>query len=89
MKSGPWSRIVLLSSGILAVVPVKCNSIFAKSSPEADDGYEYVTSSESRIPKRVPKGTKSGTDTNLGVVSGEALQQIGRKLGPIKAPAGQ
>ncbi len=63
-----------MSTGFLAVMPVTCHSIFAKRSPKADDGYEYVSVSGSRIPLRVKKGEAITPGSPVDVMSGEALR---------------
>jgi hypothetical protein len=67
-------RIGLLSAGILAVAPVKCDSIFEKSSAAADDGYEYVTVTGHLAPQRVKKGTKPTTDSTVETMGGESFR---------------
>jgi hypothetical protein len=67
-------RIVLLSASILAIVPVKCNSIFEKSSAVADDGYEYIYVTGHLVPQRVKKGTQPVTDSNVNSMSAESLR---------------
>lgn len=82
-------RILLLSAGILAVIPVKCNSILAKRSPTADDGYEYVTVTGSNVPMRVQKGKPVITTSPVDVMGGgdslrnytQKNQNLGPKLG--------
>ena len=74
MKPAPWQRFALLSATILAVAPVKCNSIFAKPAAGNDDGYEYVTVSGSQIPQRVRKGQMPDTTSPVDVVGAEALR---------------
>jgi hypothetical protein len=77
-----FSRICLLSAGILAVAPVKCNSIFEKSIPVADDGYEYVTVTGHLVPQRVKKGTQPVSDSNVNAMSGESLRDGVQKYAP-------
>ena len=76
MQRTQWFRLFTLSACLLAVVPVKCNSILAKRNPEVDDGYEYITVSSSRVPQRVKKGSQAVTASPEDVASGEALRNI-------------
>lgn len=69
-----------MSVGLLAVAPVRCNSIFAKSSPVKDDGYEYVTVSGSMIPQRVRKGTKVITTSPVETMDAERFNDSARRF---------
>ena len=66
----------MLSASLLAVVPVKCNSIFAKRNLAADDGYEYVMVTGSSVPMRVQKGKSAVPNAPVSVTSGEALRNF-------------
>ena len=80
---------MLLSSGLLAVIPVKCNSIFDKRSPQkVDDGYEYVMLSGSNIPQRVPKGSVPVSASPVEVYGGSVMRDLAQKnqhLGKLPA----
>jgi len=76
MTRTPWVRLILVATGLLAVVPIKCNSILEKPTPvAADDGYEYVQKSGSLIQERVKKGSgpTTGSANDLG---SEAARQM-------------
>ncbi len=80
MNRTQWHRIILLSTGFLTIMPVTCNSILAKRNPKADDGYEYVMVSGSRIPLRVKKGEGvTSTNAPVEVMNGESLRNYTQK----------
>jgi len=70
----------LLAGGVLAVVPVKCNSIFDKSHPPpADDGYEYVNVLGSQVPLRVKKGQAAVGASAVEVYGPETYRNMTEK----------
>jgi hypothetical protein len=78
-----WKKsgyLALLSSGFLAVIPVKCNSIFEKSKPGADDGYEYVTVVGSMVPQRVKKGDAADGSSSVSTMSAEQFDKMRQRL---------
>jgi hypothetical protein len=80
MNRTQWSRILLLAGGLLAVIPVKCNSIFDRSRPAENDGsYQYVMVSGSMIPQRVPTGQRLVTPSPVDVYGGDALRETLQK----------
>lgn len=89
-KRNSIARLLLLSTTMLTVLPVKCNSILDERRPKvADDGYEYVTTTGSLVPQRVKKGTAPVTTSPVDVVSGESLNDYRQKnQGSPKLPGG-
>jgi hypothetical protein len=80
MNRTQWHRLILLSTSILTVMPVKCNSILAKRNPHADDGYEYVMVTGHLTPQRVKKGQAPAADSNqVEVLGGDALRNYSQK----------
>ena len=70
----------MLAGGLLAVIPVKCNSIFDKSSSRsADDEYEYVNVLGSGIPQRVKKGQAAVSASPVEVYGGAVVRDIAQK----------
>ena len=81
MQKPLWQRAVLLSSSILLVSPVQCNSIFAKrSAVPVDDGYEYVTTTSSLVPKRVKKGSQPDAMTPEGSMDLEQYRKTAQQI---------
>jgi hypothetical protein len=86
-----WSqvqRVIALSASLLAIVPIKCNSILAKSAPVEDD-YEYVSVLGSNMKKRVKKGTvptaaDSGVQTMNPADLERATQMNNRHVSGVK-----
>jgi hypothetical protein len=74
------SYLALLSSGFLAAIPIKCNSIFEKSKPGSDDGYEYVTVVGSMVPQRVKKGETPDTSSATSTMSAEQFDKVRQRL---------
>jgi len=69
-------RVLLLSVGCLAVVPIKCNSIFAPRKLLADeDQYEYVTRSGSHIAVRVKKGQRAEGASAMDEISADTFRK--------------
>ena len=74
------ARVVFFYSSCLAVIPVSCNSIFAKSKAGSDDGYEYVTSTGSMLPQRVKKGDTAVSNAPVGTMSGNQFDKMRQQI---------
>ena len=82
-------QLVLLSSGGLAVFPVSCHSIFAKSTKSADDGYEEVTPLGSMVSQRVKKGDTAVATSATSTMSPEEFDKMRQRMQSVgKLPAG-
>jgi len=73
-------QLVLLSSGALAVFPVSCHSIFAKSTRTSDDGYEEVTPLGSLVPQRVKKGETAVATSATSTMSPEEFDKMRQRM---------
>jgi hypothetical protein len=75
MKLAYWQRTGLLACTLLAVAPVKCNSIFAKREALPDE-YEYVQVTGSTMRVKVKKGSSEVTGSPVGVMEGEQARNF-------------
>ena len=78
MKLAYWQRTGLFACTLLAVAPVKCNSIFAKRQALPDE-YEYVQVTGSTMRVRVKKGSSEVTGSPTGAMEGESARTFMEK----------
>jgi hypothetical protein len=76
------TRLVLFYSGCVAMFPVSCNSIFAKSKPGSDDGYESVTATGSMLPQRVKTGQGAASTAPVDTMSAERFDKMRQQIQP-------